>query len=200
MVHARTHVYFYYPGVQVFIDHEVVPNHLEKPFLACYTPLAGLYTPHDDIFNLLLDVPPVFLPDVVAKCLHVPHAIVDDCLLMILLNGVIGEMHEFVLNVVETIVVATEPEVALFVEPNNWRIIVLDEYPLPDIELLAVDEKGVLDILLDDKLAVLSEAVVGNIIQVIHAFDPSPSGKNLISVNIQLGLAIHTFLNPLIDS
>lgn len=140
MVHARAHVYLYYPRVQVFINHEVVPNHLKEPLLACYTALTRFYTPHDDIFDLLLDVVPVFFTDVVAKGLHVPHAVVDDCLLMVLLNGVVGEVHEFVVDVVKTIVVAAEAEIALFVEPDDWGIVVFNEYPLPDIKLLAIDE------------------------------------------------------------
>ena len=84
-------------------------------------------------------------------------------------------MHEFVVNVLKTVVISTESKVALLVEPNSRRVIVLDENPLPNIELLAVDQQRILDVLLDDKLAIFAHAVVGDIIQIVHAFDASAS-------------------------
>jgi hypothetical protein len=100
MVHAGTHVDLNYPGVEVLVDHEVVTYHLEEALLACNTPFTGLDAPDDDIFDFFLQYFPLICSDIVTKSLHIPHTLIDRRSFMILLNGIVCEMHEFILNVV----------------------------------------------------------------------------------------------------
>ena len=164
MVHARTHVYLNDPGIQILIDHEIVPDHLKKPSFASHTPFASLDAPNDDIFYFLLDNFPFLNSNILAKSFHIPHAVLNGSRLVILLDGIVREMLKLIVNVVETVLVSAKPQVAFFVKPNDWRIVVLDEHPLSDIKFLSVDQKGVFNVFLDYKLTVLSNTVICNIV------------------------------------
>ena len=200
VVHAWAHVDLYDPGIQVFIDHKVIPDHLKKSLLSSHRALTALDAPHNDALHLVLDHLPLLRPDKLHKGLHLPHALFDHRILVVLLDGVIGQVHEFIVDVVKRVVVAAEAEVALLVEPNSGWVEVLNEHPLPYVELAAVYQQRVFDVFLDDELDVLAEAVIGDVVQVVQALDASASGKDLIRQNVQFGLAIQTFLNPLISS
>lgn len=200
MVHAWTHVDLNDPGVEILIYHEIIAYHLKESLFACDTSFAGFDAPNYNIFYFFLDDFPFIKSYIIAKGFHVPHAVVDNCGFVILLDGIVGEMHEFVMNVVETILVAAKTKVALFVKPDNWRIVVLDENPLSDVKFFTIYQQRILYVFLDHELAVFSQAIVGNIIEVVETFDTSASRQNYIIMGIQLGLAIHTFLNPLILS
>lgn len=200
MVHAGTHVDLDDPRVQVLVDHEVVTHHFEETLLPSNRPLATLDAPHYDALHLLLDGPPSFLTDKLHKSLHFPHTLVNDCILVVLLDGVVGEVHELVIDIIEGVVVAAKPEVALLVEPDDGWVEVLNQHPLSDVELTTVDEEGVLDVLLDHELAVLPQAVVGNVVQVVQALYAPSAGEDFLRGYVQLGLAIHTLRKPLIYS
>ena len=100
VIHAWTHVDLYYPGIEVFVYHEIVANHLKEPFFTCYTAFASFDAPNYNIFYFLLDSLPILLPYKLSKSFHVPHTIVDYCTFMIFLNRIIGQMHEFIVNIV----------------------------------------------------------------------------------------------------
>lgn len=84
-------------------------------------------------------------------------------------------MHKFVVDVVQRVLVAAETKVAFFIEPDDRRVEVLDQYPLPNVELLAVDQQRVFDVLLDDELAIFSQTVVCDIVEIVETFDASAS-------------------------
>lgn len=164
MVHAGTHVDLDDPGIQVFVDHEVVADHLKEALLASDGPLTTLDTPHDDALHLLLHHPPLLLADKFHKRLHLPHTLVDHRILVVLLDGVVSQVHELVVDVVQGIIVAAETQVTLLVEPYDGRVEVFDQHPLTDVEFATVYQQRVLDVLLDDELTVLTQAVIGNIV------------------------------------
>lgn len=164
MVHAGTHVYFDDPRVQVLVDHEVVADHFEEPLFTSDTSFARLDAPHNNVLYLFLDNFPLVVPDIVTKSLHFPHSIVDDCSFVMLLDGVVGQVHKLVLDVVKAIVIGTKTEVTLFIEPNHRRVKVFDQDPLSDVKFLTIDQQRVLDILLNHKLNVLPQAIVCDVV------------------------------------
>ena len=84
-------------------------------------------------------------------------------------------MHKFVMNVVKTIIITAKSEVALFIEPDNWRIVVLDKHPLSDVKFFTIYQQRVLYVFLDYKLAIFSQTIVCNVIQIVKTFDSSSS-------------------------
>lgn len=100
MVHAGTHIDFDDPGVEVFVDHEVVADHLEEALLASHGPLTTLDAPDDDALHLLLQHPPLLLPHIFHECPHLPHALLNNRILVVLLDGVVGQVHELVVDIV----------------------------------------------------------------------------------------------------
>jgi hypothetical protein len=107
-------------------------------------------------------------------------------------------MSKSIIDIVQRIFVIGKAKIALFVKPYFGRGKVLDENPLTNIELSSLDEKGILDILLNNELSGLSECVISDIVEVIKASNSSPPRHNYLSTSLQLGLAIQTFLIPLI--
>ena len=175
MVHTRTHVDLYDPWVEILVDHKIISNHLEEPFFASDTSLACFDAPDNNILDFFLKSFPLIFSYIFAKSLHIPHALIDDSSFMIFLNGIVSEMLEFIMNIVETVVISTKPEIALLVKPNDWRIEVLDENPLSDVKFFTIYQQRIFDIFLDYKLAIFTKTVICNIIEVIHAFDASTS-------------------------
>ena len=100
MIHTWTHVDLYKPRIEILVYHEVVAHHLEKSLFACDAPFTCLDTPNDDIFHFILYNFPLLWSDIVTKGLHLPHAVFNYCSFMIFLDGVVGKMHKFVIDVV----------------------------------------------------------------------------------------------------
>ena len=93
----------------------------------------------------------------------------------VLLDGVVGEVGESVVNVVQVVLLVCEAEVALVVEPYFGWVEVLNDDPLPNIELPPLDQHRVLDVLLHHELCGPAHAVVNNIINIVETSDsPSP--------------------------
>lgn len=87
-------------------------------------------------------------------------------------------MDVTVVDVVQRVVVCTEPHIALIIKPYFGGVEVLDQYPPPDVKFLTLKCHGVLYILLYHKLHIPSQAIVRNIIQVVEASDSSTSRHN----------------------
>lgn len=83
---------------------------------------------------------------------------------VILLDGVIGKVRVLVLEHVRVIVLQTEPQVELIVEPDFGWVVVFDDNPNADIEFPPVDYEWILDILLDHVLGLFAQAGVQNVI------------------------------------
>lgn len=90
MVHSGTHVDLDNPRVQVLIYHEIIANHLKKPFFSSNTSLASFDTPDNDIFDFFLNIFPIFSSYKLTESFHVPHGIIDGGIFMMFLNGVVG--------------------------------------------------------------------------------------------------------------
>lgn len=84
-------------------------------------------------------------------------------------------MLEPVANVVKRVVIGTEPDVTLVIEPDFWWIVILNADPLPDVELFTSNQEWVFDILLDDELASSPATVSDNVIQIVVAANASSS-------------------------
>jgi hypothetical protein len=82
---------------------------------------------------------------------------------------------EPVANVVKRVVIGTEPDVTLVIEPDFWWIVILNADPLPDVELFTSNQERVFDILLDDELASSPATVSDNVIQIVVAANASSS-------------------------
>jgi hypothetical protein len=79
-------------------------------------------------------------------------------------------VHELVVDVVQRVIVTTETEVTLLVEPYHWWVEVFDQHPLTDVEFTTVYQQRVLDVFLNHELAVFPQAIVSNIIKVVQTF------------------------------
>ena len=102
------------------------------------------------------------LPDIVAEgvqqvaleLLEVPHVSFDVMcglnLLAVLCDAVIGQVGVPVRDLIEVEVGRREANIGLCVDPDRQRIPVGDKDPLADVELTALDEQRVLDVLLAD--------------------------------------------------
>lgn len=80
-----------------------------------------------------------------------------------------------VVNVVKGELISTETDIALIVEPNLRRTVVLDKNPLPDVKLFSLHQQRVLNVLLDDELYTSSQTIISDIVDVIEASDSSSS-------------------------
>ena len=85
-------------------------------------------------------------------------------LLRIFLDAVIREMRETIIDVVQRILIVSKAKIALLIEPYFGRGEVLDEDPLPDIELPSLNEQWVFDVFLYDKLSELTKGIISDII------------------------------------
>lgn len=84
-------------------------------------------------------------------------------------------MLEPVANVIKRVVIGTEPDVTLVIEPDFGWIVILNADPLPDVKLFTSDQERVFDILLNDELTSSSATVGYDIIQVVVAANSSAS-------------------------
>jgi hypothetical protein len=163
----------------MLIDHEIIADELAAVPSSSYAIFAGFDAPYYDLPHLLLYFFPLFLADVFGKVSHGPH-IAGNLTLMefgvILLYGVIGEMYVPIVDIVEIIVLGTEPHIALVIEPHFGRIKILYEHPLPNIELPAQNHQRILDVFLRHILYVLAKTVVHNVEQVVEAADAAATG------------------------
>lgn len=105
-------------------------------------------------------------------------------------------MNKSVVDVVQWKLVCAKPDVAFIVEPYFGWIEILDEDPLPDVELLALDHQWMLNILLHHELDVLAQAVVRDVVKIVETADSPPSWHDWIMINVQFGFTIHTLRNP----
>lgn len=94
----------------------------------------------------------------------------------VLLDGVIGEVDIFVGQIPHIVLFRAQPQIALIEHPNFWRRVLFNQYPLPDIELLAFNKERILDILLSDILHVLIEGKIENVVDFGKAFYSSSPG------------------------
>lgn len=164
MVHTRTHVDLYNPRIQILINHKIIPNHLEKTSLPSNTPFTSLDTPYNNILNFLLNNSPFLLPNILTKSFHIPHSVIKHSCFMVLLDWVVSQMHKFVMNIVKTIIITTKSKVALFIEPDYRRIVVLNKHPLSYVKFFTIYQQRILYIFLDDKLTIFSKTIVCNVI------------------------------------
>lgn len=161
-------------------------------------PLTALHTPNHDILHLLLQQSPLLSANPVRKLLLLPHRLLRIVLLRVLLYAVIRQMSKTIVDVIERILIVSEAEIALLVEPYFRRCEILDEDPLSDIELPPLNEQWILNVLLHNELGGLTKGIVSDIVEVIEASYSSSPRHNYLSKSLQLGLAIQTFLIPLI--
>ena len=164
VIHAWAHIDLDDPRVKILIYHEIITNHLKKSFFASDTPLTSFNTPNYNIFNLFLYDLPFILSNKLAKSLHIPHGIFDSGSFMMFLDGVVGKVHEFIVNIVQIKLVTAKSDIALLIKPYNWRVVIFYENPLSDIKFFAIDQKRILYIFLDDKLTIFAETVIGNVV------------------------------------
>lgn len=83
--------------------------------------------------------------------------------MVILLDGVVRQVDVSVVDVLQTVELGAESDVALFVEPDFGRVEVLNEHPLSDVEFPIMDDQRIFDVLLSHVLNVLAETVVHNV-------------------------------------
>lgn len=83
-------------------------------------------------------------------------------------------MDEAIVDVVEGVLVIGKSKVALLIEPDRWGTEVLNQHPLPNIELPPFNQQRVFYVLLDDELGGLAQAIVGYVVDIIETSD-SPS-------------------------
>lgn len=107
-------------------------------------------------------------------------------------------MSKPIVDVVQGILIVGEAQIALLVKPYLRRGKILDKHPLSDVELPPLNQKWILNVFLHDELRWLPESVIGDIIEVVKAPYSSSPRHNYLSTSLQLGLAIQTFLIPLI--
>jgi hypothetical protein len=65
-------------------------------------------------------------------------------------------MGELVAQLAGVVFLKAETAVELSVEPNLWRVIVLHQHPLPDIEFATINYQWILDVLLHHVLGFLA--------------------------------------------
>lgn len=125
---------------------------------------AAFDAPHHDIFYFPLNLQPFLLPQILGQLPHRPHAFLDVSFLVVLLHTVVGEVDESVVDVIQRELVSTKSDIAFIVKPNFGWVEILDEDPLPNIKLLALNDEWMLDILLHNELYIAAKTIVGNII------------------------------------
>lgn len=179
IVHCRTHIDLNQPRIQVLVNHEVVANQLKTVPPGRNASLTALNTPHNNISDFLLDCFPPILANVLSKLTHRPHVSWNLSLLakfmVVLLDRVIREVDISVVDVLETVELGAEPDVALFVEPYFGRVEVLNENPLSYVKFTIMNHQWIFDVFLGDILDVLTKTVVNDIKEVVEASDASAS-------------------------
>lgn len=129
IVHGGTHINFNEPGIVLFVNHKIIPNKLTAVPASRYPSLAAFYAPDNDILHAFLDFFPSIFTDVLCKLIHGPHIpgyLGEVEFGVVLLDGVVSEMDVSVVDVLEVVLLGTESDVALVVEPDFGRVEVLD--------------------------------------------------------------------------
>jgi hypothetical protein len=73
---------------------------------------------------------------------------------MLFLNSSISQVLKLVPQLIQVVILTTDPDVRLIVKPNFKRFYTSDEYPLPDIKLLFENDQRPLNVLLCDEARV----------------------------------------------
>ena len=155
--------------VQLLVQHQVVAKKRVRVVSMLKPLLAGEDRGDDGFFYLRDDrlVPVVHREFTVLvvlihqECLHLvrlPHVVLDFVLakLLHLTVGIlagdagIGKVHELVAGVGWVVVLAGEAQIGGHPDPDGERVDTGYEDPLADVELLAEDDKGALNVLLHD--------------------------------------------------
>jgi hypothetical protein len=180
VIHSWRHVDLYQPRVQLVVDHEVIAHELTAVAPGRNTAFTALDAPDYDVLDALLYVAPLITPNMVSELVHGPHVAWNFSLVelrTVFLDRVVCEMDVAVVDVLQRVALSAEAHVALIVEPHLGWVKVLNEYPLPNIELPLVDQQRILDVLLRNILDVLVEAVIHDVEQVVEASNSSSTGK-----------------------
>lgn len=178
--HARRHIDFNQPRIQVLVNHKIIPNKFTISLSSHNETLTTLDGPNNYVFHFLDDFVPTLLSYKVDELRLFPHAFVHDKVFVVLLNRVVSQMLEPVTDVIKRVVIGTEPDVTLVIEPYFGWIVILNADPLPDVELFTSDQEWVFDIFLNDELTSSPATVCDNIIQVVVAANSSASWQNLV--------------------
>jgi hypothetical protein len=108
-------------------------------------------------------------------------------------------MSKTIIDIVQRIFIVCKTKVTLLVEPYFWRVEVLDQYPLTNVEFTTLYQERVFYVFLDYELSRHTQRVVSYIVDVVEATNPSTPRHDYISKTVQLGFAIHTFRMPLMS-
>ena len=139
VLHAGWHVNLNQPRVQVFINHEIIPNKFTISLSSICEPFATLYRPHNNVLNLFNDFVPCLFANKGNELTLFPHTFVNDQILIVLLDGVVSQVLEPIVNVVKGVIISTEPDVTFVIKPDFGWIVILYMDPLPDIELFTTN-------------------------------------------------------------
>lgn len=98
---------------------------------------------------------------------HPPEIPVLGVVFTVFLQGVVGQMHEVILNrgAVKSVEFGRETQIALIVEVEPSERV--DKYPHPDVELTSVYQQRILYVLLQDYRAVVGEILLQAFEQVL---------------------------------
>ena len=94
-------------------------------------------------------LPPIFV-DVALKVILSQETLLLHEVIRLFVHGVVGEVFEPVLDILQVVVPSAEPDVAFLEEPNLDRIEVQHQTPLPNVQFPPRVKQGVFDILLTD--------------------------------------------------
>lgn len=84
-------------------------------------------------------------------------------------------MHVTILQVLRTVYLRAETNVALFVSPHAHWLEVSPEHPLSNVELLPADDQRSLNILLHHPRDLLGDYVIEYLIQLVKSLNASPA-------------------------
>lgn len=180
MFHTRTHIDLNKPRIIVLIDHKIIPNHLTSALPPTHTSLTSPYTPHNNIIQPISEDLPSIPSNILNKIVNFPHTLFNIALFVVLLDTVVGEVDVTIVDVIERKIICAETDVTILVHPDFGRAEILDQHPNADVELFALDEERIFDVLLDYELPCSSQTIIYYIVEVIVAPDSSPSRHNYI--------------------
>lgn len=84
-------------------------------------------------------------------------------------------MCEFVGYFGLIVFINTKSTVKLSINPDFWRIVILNENPLTNVKFFLVDDQWIFNILLDHILSLFTQRIVHNVIKFAKALNPSAS-------------------------
>jgi hypothetical protein len=140
VLHTGRHVNLNKPGIEVLINHKVIPDKLTTTLPAIRKSLTTLNRPHNNVLYFLNNLFPSLLANKGNKLTFLPHTFINNEILVVLLNGVVRQMLKSVMNVVQRVIISAESNVTLVIKPNFGRIVILNMDPLADIELFASNQ------------------------------------------------------------